>query len=193
MLICCVLLGLDWAESMMFLYLHVICSCIFMHAYLHFFMFLYIDLFVVFLHVSLSPSLSFFLLVASWHLNENPLCPRTLFVLGHPLPLTPLLLLFGSVMIKLERTFQRTSLDEAFIRNAKSFYRISLILTFPLSFTVRVGSHCVASRLRALPWSYMILLQHARIWLLYTLVCHLHSGYTHCSYSGSYIRGATRS
>ena len=35
MLICCVLLGLDWAESMMFLYLHVICSCIFMHAYHH--------------------------------------------------------------------------------------------------------------------------------------------------------------
>ena len=151
MLICCVLLSLDWAKSMMFLCLHVTCSCIFMHAYLYFFMFLYIDLFAAYLHVSLSPSLSFFLLVATWHQNENPLRPRTLFILGHPLPLTPLLLLFGSVMIKLERTFQRTSLDEAFIRNAKSFYWISLILTFSLLSIVRVGSHCVTSRLRDLP------------------------------------------
>ena len=35
--------------------------------------------------------------------------------------------------------------DAAFIRNAKSFYRIFLILTFPLSSTVEVRSHCVAS------------------------------------------------
>ena len=139
MLISCVLLGLDWAEPMMFLSLHVTCSCIFIHMYLHFFMFLYIDLFGAFLRVSLSPSLCFFRLVASWHLNENPLHPRTLFVLGHPLPLTLLLLLFGSMMIKPERNFRRTSLDEAFIWNAKSSYRISSILTFPLSSTIGLG------------------------------------------------------
>ena len=117
MLISCVLLGLDWAKPMMFLSLHVTCSYIFMHTYLHFFIFLYIDLFGAFLCVSLSPSLSlsFFRLVTSWHLNENPLRPRTLFILGHPLLLTPLLLTYSSVMIKLERTFRRTFLDEVFI------------------------------------------------------------------------------
>ena len=41
MLSCYVLVGLDWAEHMIFLNLHVICSCIFMHTYLHFLIFLY--------------------------------------------------------------------------------------------------------------------------------------------------------
>ena len=31
---CCMLVGLGWAEPMMYLYLHVTCSCIFMHMYL---------------------------------------------------------------------------------------------------------------------------------------------------------------
>ena len=44
------------------------------------------------------------------------------------------------------RHFRRTSLDEAFIRNAKSFCRTLSTLTFPLSFTVGDGSHCVTSR-----------------------------------------------
>ena len=35
----CVLVGLNWAEPMMHLNLHVICSCIFMHTYLTFFFF----------------------------------------------------------------------------------------------------------------------------------------------------------
>ena len=98
------------------------------------------------LSLSLSPSLS---LVALWHLNRNPLHPETLFVLGHLLLLLLLILLhltFGSVMIKPIRTFQRTFHNTAFIRNAKSFYRTFPILTFPLSSTLGVGSHCVASR-----------------------------------------------
>ena len=44
------------------------------------------------------------------------------------------------------RHFQRTSLEEAFIRNAKSFCQTLPTSTFPLSFTVRNGSHCVTSR-----------------------------------------------
>jgi len=44
----CVLLGLDWAEPMIFLNLHVICSCIFMHTYLHFLIFLYTTMLVLF-------------------------------------------------------------------------------------------------------------------------------------------------
>ena len=91
----------------------------------------------------------FLSLVALWHLNENILCPETLFVPGHLLLLPRLILLHltsGSVMIKPVRTFQRTSHDEAFIQNAKLFYQTFLILTFPLSSTVGVGSHYVASR-----------------------------------------------
>ena len=38
----CVLLGLDWAEPMMFFTLHVTCSCIFMHTFFTFSIFLYI-------------------------------------------------------------------------------------------------------------------------------------------------------
>ena len=40
--IACVLLGLDWAEPMMFFTLHVTCSCIFMHMFFTFSIFLYI-------------------------------------------------------------------------------------------------------------------------------------------------------
>ena len=53
---------------------------------------------------------------------------------------------FGFMMMMPLRHFWRTSLDETFIRNAKSFYRTLLTPTFPLSFTVGDGSHCVMSR-----------------------------------------------
>ena len=149
MLNCCVLLGLDWAKPMMLLMLHVTCSCIF-HAYVpsSLFWYWYCWCFSVYFFLSL-----FLSLVALWHLNESLLCPRTLFILGHPLHLTPLLT-FGSMMIKPIRTFWRTFLDEAFIRDAKSFYQNFLILTFPLSSIVEVGSHYVASQSLVPPWSY---------------------------------------
>ena len=41
----CVLVGLDWVEPMMFLLLHITCSCIFMHTYDTFSIFLYVELF----------------------------------------------------------------------------------------------------------------------------------------------------
>ena len=95
----------------------------------------------------LSLSLSFFRLVALWHLNGSLLRLGTLFTPGHLL-LLPLLIILhltsSSVMIKPVRTFQRTFLDVAFIQNAKSSFQIFSILTFPLSSTVGVGSHCVA-------------------------------------------------
>ena len=62
---CCVLVGLDWAESVMLLSLHVICSCIF-HSYvplLIFFRYWYV--FCTFLHASLSLSLSLSLVSCS--------------------------------------------------------------------------------------------------------------------------------
>ena len=128
----------------------------FMHTYQFCFYHIDIKLYWFFsacfsLSLSLSPSLS---LVALWHLNRNPLHPETLFVLGHLLLLLLLILLhltFGSVMIKPIRTFQRTFHNTAFIRNAKSFYRTFPILTFPLSSTIGVRSHCMASWLPILP------------------------------------------
>ena len=106
-----------------------------------------IDLVHAFLCVSFS--LSFLHELALWHLNANLLCLGTLFVPRHLLLLpllTPLHLTSGSVMIKPVRTFPRTSYDEEFVRNAKTFYWIVSILTFLLSSTVGVGSDCVASQ-----------------------------------------------
>ena len=151
----CVLLGLDWAEPMMFLSLHVTYSCIScIRTFKFLYSYIYIILLVLF-WLSLSLPLYLFLaLVALWHLNANPFCLKTLFVLGHLLPLTPLHLTFSSVMRRLIRTSWRTFLDEAFIPNAKSSYQIFPILTYLMSSTVRVGSHYVAPRSHALSWSY---------------------------------------
>ena len=106
---------------------------------------------------SFSLSLSFFQLVALWHLNVNSLYLWTLFVPRHLL-LLPLLILhplmLGSVMIKPIRIFRRTFHDIAFTWNAKSFYWTFSILTFPLLSTVEVGVHCVASWSLVPLWSY---------------------------------------
>ena len=72
--------------------------------------------------------------------------PRTLCILGPPLLLILLLLISNSMMRMPERTSWRIFLDEVFIQNAESFCRISPTLTYPLSFTVGVRSHCVTSR-----------------------------------------------
>ena len=74
----CVLVGLDWAEPMMFLLLHVTCSCIF-HAYVPFFSFFLTFLLIgTFLLIFLSFSLSFFCLRMApkrkFALSRNPLC-----------------------------------------------------------------------------------------------------------------------
>ena len=93
--------------------------------------------------LSLSVSLHYSCL---WHLSVNPLQPGTVFV---PVLLHHLILLYlisGFVMMMPLRHFQRTFLDEAFIRNAKSSWWILQTPTFPLSFTVGDGSHCVTSQ-----------------------------------------------
>ena len=112
-----------------------------------FFLYSYIFWVGTFLIVSLSLSLSLHSCVSLllWHLNANLLHPRTLYVLGHLLPLTPHLLLFSSLMRTLEKTSRRTFVDEAFIRNATLFCQLFLTLTYPLSFIVKVGSHFMTS------------------------------------------------
>ena len=118
------------------------------HAYVLYILYIliYLKYFVTFLIVSFSPPHSLVYVNASWHLSVNLLRPGTLFVSRHPFRLILLLLLFGSMMSKPDRTSQRTFLDEVFIWNAKSFCQTSLTLTYPLSFTVGVGIHCVTSR-----------------------------------------------
>ena len=131
----CVLVGLDWAEPMMSLLLHITCSCIF-HAYIPSFIYILILKCLVLLFFSLSLSLSFVSCsmapkrksIPSW----NPLHSGA-----------------SSSSSRSDSTH-----DKAFIRNAKSFYRTFSILTFPLSSTVGVGSHCVASQSLVPPWSY---------------------------------------
>ena len=121
------------------------------HAFscIHFSFSMYFDIFELlgtFLIVSFSLSFSFVCVsLLLWHPNANLLRPGTLFVLGHPLRLILLLSQFGFVMRRPNRTFLRIFLDEAFILNAKSSCRTSPTLTFPLSFIVRNGSHCVTS------------------------------------------------
>ena len=151
--LCAVRIGLGWAHDVfkfachMFMHFHAyVPSCFYL---------LILNVFDTFLILTLSLSLSL-TLVASWHLNVNPLYPWTFFVLGYLLLLllTSLHLTYGSMMRRPNRTSWRTFHDEVFIRNAKSFCQIFLRLTYPLSSTVGVGSHCVASRSHALSWSY---------------------------------------
>ena len=144
----CVLVGLDLVELMILFILHVIYSCILMHTF-----FLFNILAIFELCWDFSDCLSLFLPLSSvcislclWHLNANLFRPKTLFILGHPFHLILLLHLFGSVMKMPERPSRRIFLDEAFILNAKLSWRTSPTLTYPMSFTVGVGSHYVTSR-----------------------------------------------
>ena len=122
----------------------------------------------------LSPSLSSVCVsLLLWHPNANLLHPRTLFVPGHPLLLILHLFLSSSMMRRPNRTSLRTSLDKAFIRNAKSFCRTFPTLTYPLSFIIGVGSHCVTSRSLVYPClskSFTPTCMNLIIWYLFLLL-----------------------
>ena len=150
------LVGLDWAKPMMLFILHVTCLCIPMHTFFLFNISWYIWIvFRTFLIVSLSlPLSSICVSLCLWHPNASLLRPRTLFVMGHPLRLILLLHLFGSMMRMPERPSWRIFLDKAFMLNAKSSWWTLSTLTYPLSFTVKVGSHYVTSQSHVHPcWS----------------------------------------
>ena len=148
----CVLVGLDWVEPMILFIFHITCLCIPMHTFFPFNIFFDIlncfrtFLIVFSLSLSLSLSLSIYVSLLLWHPNVNLLRPRTLFVPGHPLLLTLLLSLSGSMMRRPNQTSLRTFIDEAFILKAKSSCRTSPTLTYLLSSTVRDGGHCVTPR-----------------------------------------------
>ena len=129
------------------LFLHVTCSCILMHTYFLFYTFWLFFCCLGLFWLSRSPSLSSVCVsLLLLHPNTNLLHPGTLFVPGHPLFLILHLFLSGSIMRRPNRTSLRTSLDEVFVQIANSFCWTSSTLTYPLSFTVGDGSHCVTSR-----------------------------------------------
>ena len=109
---------------------------------------IYLNCFRTFLIVSFfpRPPHSLVYVNASWHQNVSLLRPETLFVLGHLLLLLILLPhTSSSVMRRPKWNSLSTSLDEEFIQNARSSCQTSPTLTYPLSFTIGVGSHCVTS------------------------------------------------
>ena len=108
MLSCCVLVGLDWVEPMMYLHLHIICSCIRTFIFLYSYILCVGTFLIVSLSLSLSLSLHSCVSLLLWHLNPNLLRPRTLCVLGQLLPLTLHHILFSSMMMKPKRTSWRT-------------------------------------------------------------------------------------
>ena len=105
------LVGLDWAEPMIFLYCMSHVYAFLMHTYSLFNILVIFKLFWDFFDsLSLSPSLSVYVSLCLWQLNASLLCPRTLLILGHPLPLILLHHIFSSMMRMPVRPSRRTFL-----------------------------------------------------------------------------------
>ena len=83
-----------------------------------------------------------------------------------------------------KQTSLRTSLDEAFIRNAKSFCQTSLTLTYPLSFTVEVRSHCVTFWSLVHPCLSRSSTLTCMDLIIQYLFCYSRSRYAHCGHTG---------
>ena len=118
------------------------------HAYVFYILYIliYLNCFGTFLIISFSRPHSLVYVNASWHLNISLFHPGTPFTSGHPLLLLILLPhTSSSVMRRPKWNSLSTSLDEEFIQNARSSCQTSPTLTYPLSFTIGVGSHCVTS------------------------------------------------
>ena len=144
-LLCAGRFGLGWAHDVFKFARHMLMH---FHAYVPSFSYILIYSVLVLFWLFLSLSLHSCVNLLLWHLNAN------LLYLGHLLPLTLHHPLFGFVMRTLERTSWKTFVNETFIQNVMSFCQTFLTLTYPLSFTVGVGSHFVTSRSLVPPWSY---------------------------------------
>ena len=137
--------GLRWAHDAIcfacHMFMHFPCICTLLSILVIF------ELLGTFLIVFLSRPLVLFTLVMSMTPKHKSTSARNPLHSGassssDSAPLS----LFGSVMMMPTRHSRSTFLNEAFIQNAKSFCRTLPTPTFPLSFTVGDGSHCVMSR-----------------------------------------------
>ena len=182
--LCAVRFGLGWTNDVIsFNTSHV--HAFFMHRYPLFSCWYFVV--IVFFYFSLFLSLS--RIDYTWYPSANPLCLGTLFVLGHLLLILPPLM-FGSMMRKPIRTFQRTSLNVVFIRSATWFYQTFLILFYPLSFTI--GDENLSDTRELSHRDHVgVLLQYAQFRYLYTSVCYAYWRYTFCSHSGACFRDTT--
>ena len=116
--LCAGRIGLGWAYDVFTIAYHML-----MHFHAYVLYILYILIYWLYWCFSMCLSLSFFRLVALWHLNENLLHPETFFILGLLLPFLVLHPFTSSSMMgRPNQTSLRTFLDEAFIQNAKSFF-----------------------------------------------------------------------
>ena len=119
----------------------------------------------------------------SWHQNVSLFHPKTLFVPRHPLLLIRLPHMSESMMRRPKQTSLRTSLNEVFIQNTKSSCRTSPTLTYPLSFTVGDGSHCVMSWSPVHPCLFRSSTPTCMVLIFSTSVFYSHSRYTHCGHT----------
>ena len=133
----CILVGLDWVQPMMQLFLahHMFMhfSCI--HTLSFLFIFSVCDV-SLFLPLSLSLSRIDF----AWHLSANLLRLETLLVPSLLLIFLHPLFMFGFMMGRPSRTSLRTFRNVAFIRNAMSFCRTFPTLFYPVSFELGDGN-----------------------------------------------------
>ena len=142
--------GLGWVHDVFTIACHM-----FMHTYLQVSIFLYILSCWCFSDcLSLSPSISLSCVSCFMAPKHKSTPSQNSLRSGASSPLILHRLLFSSMMREPVRTSRRTSLNEAFIQNAKSFCLISLILHFPLSSTVGVESHFMAPQSLVHPWSF---------------------------------------
>ena len=130
-----VLLGLDWVEPMMLLFLarhmfmHISCICTLSFLYIYF-----LGCDGVF---SLSLSLTDKLFMAPKHKftpTQNPFCSSSSSSTDFPL------FMFSFVMRRPIKTSLRTFLNVAFIRSAMWFYRILPTQLYLMSFTLKEGN-----------------------------------------------------
>ena len=142
--LCAGRIRLGWAHAVFTIAYHMLMH---FHAYVPYIFYIliywfYLVLFCVFLSPSLSLVYISCVMVPKHNstLSRNPLRSEA----STSSDLTPSFILFRDEKAKSD--FFENSLDEAFIQNTKSFYQTSPTLTYPLSFTVGVGSHCVTSR-----------------------------------------------
>ena len=146
-LLCVCRFGLGWAHDVFTFARHMLMH---FHAYIPSFSYIIIYFVLVLfrLYLCLSLSLSFYVCLLLWH----PMRSKA-YSSSDPTPSSVQFYDENAWKDFLEN-FCRRGIPKAFIWNATSFCQTFLTLTYPLSFTVRVGSHFVTSGLLVSPWSY---------------------------------------
>ena len=143
--LCSSRIGLGWAHDAISFAYHIFMHSPYIHTLFSIYL-LYLNCFGTFLIVSLFLPLFLFTLVVSMTLKRKSAPSQNPLRSGASSSFDPTLSHIRFSDEDARRTSQRTFLDEVFIRNTESFWWTSPTLTFPLSFIVGDGSHCVTSR-----------------------------------------------